>query len=305
MKWVKKGLIFKPQGDIDWMVSHAMIPFAENVRGDLYRIYFAARDSQNRSNGAYVVIDIRNPKEILDMSKEPVLVPGDLGTFDDSGALPSWVVEHGNAKYMYYIGYNTGVTVPFRNFVGLAISQDGGASFHKVSRAPLLERNEVDPYLTVTPCVLIEDGLWRMWYTSGTKWVERKDDKPKHYYHIKYAESADGVHWDRQGAVCIDFQSADEYAIARPSVIREDALYKMWYCHRGESYRIGYAESKDGIEWERKDEEVGVDVSASGWDSEMIEYPFVFDHKGERYMIYNGNGYGKTGMGLAVLAKEE
>jgi predicted GH43/DUF377 family glycosyl hydrolase len=305
MKWVKKGLIFKPQGDIDWMVSHAMIPFAETVGGDLHRVYFAARDSQNRSNGAYVVIDIRNPKEILDISKEPVLVPGDLGTFDDSGALPSWVVEHGNAKYMYYIGYNIGVTVPFRNFIGLAISQDGGASFHKVSRAPLLERNEVDPYLTVTPCVLIEDGLWRMWYTSATKWVQREDDKPKHYYHIKYAESDDGVHWDRQGVVCIDFQSADEYAIARPSVIREDALYKMWYCHRGESYRIGYAESKDGIEWERKDEEVGVDVSALGWDSEMIEYPFVFDHKGERYMIYNGNGYGKTGMGLAVLAKEE
>jgi predicted GH43/DUF377 family glycosyl hydrolase len=305
MKWVKKGLIFKPQGDLDWMVSHAMIPFAESVGGDLYRVYCAARDSQNRSNGAYVVVDIRNPKEILDMSKEPVLVPGDLGTFDDSGALPSWVVEHGNAKYMYYIGYNIGVTVPFRNFIGLAISQDRGASFHKVSRAPLLERNEVDPYLTVTPCVLIEDGLWRMWYTSATKWVERKDDKPKHYYHIKYAESADGVHWDRQGVVCIDFQSADEYAIARPSVVREDDLYKMWYCHRGESYRIGYAESKDGIEWERKDEEVGIDVSGSGWDSEMIEYPFVFDHKGERYMLYNGNGYGRTGIGLAVLAKEK
>jgi predicted GH43/DUF377 family glycosyl hydrolase len=287
------------------MVSHAMIPFAEAVGGDLYRIYFAPRDNQNRSNGAYVVIDIRNPTEILDLSKEPVLAPGDLGTFDDSGALPSWVVEHGNAKYMYYIGYNIGVTVPFRNFVGLAISRDGGVSYHKASRAPLLERNEVDPYLTVTPCVLIEDGLWRMWYTSATKWVERKDDRPKHYYHIKYAESADGVHWDRRGVVCIDYQSADEYAIARPSVIREDALYKMWYCHRGDSYRIGYAESKDGIEWERKDEEVGIDVSASGWDSEMIEYPFVFDHKGERYMIYNGNRYGKTGMGLAVLAKEE
>jgi len=59
------------------------------------------------------------------------------------------------------------------------------------------------------------------------------------------------------------------------------------------------------LRWKRKDREVGIDVSASGWDSEMIEYPFVFDHKGERYMLYNGNGYGKTGIGLAVLAKEE
>jgi hypothetical protein len=278
-----------------------MVPFAENVRGDLYRVYFAARDKHNRSNGAYVVIDITNPKEILDMSKEPVLVPGDLGSFDDDGALPSWLVDHGNVKYMYYIGYNIGVTVPFRNHVGLAISLDGGVSFHKVSRAPVLERNEVDPYLTLSPCVLIEDGLWRMWYTSGTKWVEATDGKPKHYYHIKYAESTDGIHWDRQGVVCIDYGSSDEYAIARPCVIKDDGLYRMWYCHRGESYRIGYAESRDGIQWVRKDEEVGMDVSESGWDSEMIEYPFVFDHRGERYMLYNGNGYGKTGMGLAVL----
>jgi hypothetical protein len=33
----------------------------------------------------------------------------------------------------------------------------------------------------------------------------------------------------------------------------------------------------------------------------MIEYPFVFDHGGARYMLYNGNGYGRSGVGLAVL----
>ena len=75
----------------------------------------------------------------------------------------------------------------------------------------------------------------------------------------------------------------------------------MWYSHRGETYRIGYAESEDGLAWQRKDEEAGPDVSGAGWDSEMVEYPFVFDHEGERYMLYNGNGYGKTGVGLAVL----
>jgi hypothetical protein len=305
MRWIKKGLIFNAQGNVDWMVSHAMIPFAENVKRDCYKIYFAPRDQYNRSNGAYIEIDIKNPMKILDVSETPVLRPGELGTFDDSGALPSWIVNDENKKYLYYIGYNIGVTVPFRNFVGLAISQDEGKTFQKVSKAPLLERNNIDPYLTVTPCVLIEDGLWRMWYTSATRWEAREKEKPKHYYHIKYAESFDGIHWDRKGIVCIDYQSQEEYAIARPCVIREkDGLYRMWYCYRGQSYRIGYAESRDGIRWERKDGEAGIDVSKSGWDSEMIEYPFVFDHDGERYMLYNGNGYGKTGMGLAVLSRE-
>jgi len=72
----------------------------------------------------------------------------------------------------------------------------------------------------------------------------------------------------------------------------------------GETYRIGYAQSVDGKNWELNLEEAGIDVSSEGWDSEMIEYPFVFDHKGERYMLYNGNGFGKTGFGLAVLNNE-
>jgi hypothetical protein len=34
----------------------------------------------------------------------------------------------------------------------------------------------------------------------------------------------------------------------------------------------------------------------------MIEYPFVFDHQGSRYLLYNGNNYGETGVGLALFA---
>ena len=78
----------------------------------------------------------------------------------------------------------------------------------------------------------------------------------------------------------------------------------MWFSYRsgsGKKYRIGYATSKLGEEWELRLEEVGIDVSADGWDSEMIEYPFVFDHGGIRYMLYNGNGNGRTGFGIARL----
>jgi hypothetical protein len=73
----------------------------------------------------------------------------------------------------------------------------------------------------------------------------------------------------------------------------------MWYSFRGSSYRIGYAESQDGVVWDRIDHEAGIDRSPSGWDSEMIEYPYVMDKNGERHMFYNGNGYGQTGIGYA------
>jgi len=234
------------------------------------------------------------------VSEKPVIGLGPLGAFDDSGVSTSCIVNYQEKKYHYYVGWTLGVTVPFYFYVGLAISIDGGETFRRISPAPILERNDVDPYLTASPCVLVEDGRWRMWYVSGTGW-ELKDNRPRHYYHIKYAESSDGIHWNREGIVCIDYQSENEYAIARPCVIKEGGIYKMWYSYRGDSYRIGYAESTDGIKWARKDEDSGIDVSESGWDSEMIEYPFVFDHNDGRYMFYNGNGYGKTGIGLAVL----
>ncbi|WP_416398648.1 hypothetical protein [Allohahella sp. A8] len=139
-----------------------------------------------------------------------------------------------------------------------------------------------------------------MWYLSCTDWRIR-DGKPEHRYHIKYAESPDGISWEREGIVAIDYSDETEYAISRPSVIRDKDCWKMWYSFRGPSYRIGYAESHDGRQWQRLDAECDINVSKFGWDSEMIEYPFVFDHAGDRYMLYNGNGYGKTGFGLAVL----
>ena len=81
-------------------------------------------------------------------------------------------------------------------------------------------------------------------------------------------------------------------------------IYKMWFSTKGERYRIAYAESNDGINWDRREEGAGIDVSPSGWDSEMIEYSYVFEHKGVKHMLYNGNNYGKDGIGLAVCQED-
>jgi predicted GH43/DUF377 family glycosyl hydrolase len=303
MKWVKKGLILEPTGQYDWMVTHASMPCAERIGEDLYRIYFCGRNSQSRVQTGYIEIDINEPQKILSITEKPVLGLGSLGAFDDTGVWPAWIVDHDSKKYLYYNGRMAGVTVPFYSYIGLAISRDGGKTFERFSKTPILERNDYDPYMTQAPCVIIENAIWRMWYGSVVGW-EIEDGKPKHYYHIKYAESKDGINWERNGVVCIDFKSKDEYAISRPCVVKEGGIYKMWYSYRGESYRIGYAESKDGIHWERKDDQAGIDVSDSGWDSEMIEYAFVFEHKGKKYMLYNGNDYGKTGLGYAIMIEE-
>jgi predicted GH43/DUF377 family glycosyl hydrolase len=297
MRWRKLGQIYAPDGRLPWARSHAANPVAEQVEGDFYRIYFSARDERNRSSIGAIEIDIRNPGKILKPPEVPVLAPGDLAMFDDSGASIGCIVPVGQQRYLYYMGWHLTVTVPWQNALGLAISETVGRPFCRHSRFPILPLDEIDPYTISYPWVANENGRFRMWYGSNIAWGARKEDM-RHL--IKYAESEDGISWTRRNLIAIDFSGPEEYAICRPCVRRDGALYRMWFCARGKAYRIYEAESVDGTEWHRSTGPA-MDVSESGWDSDMIEYPFVFDHNGYRYMLYSGNGFGRTGFGIAAL----
>jgi predicted GH43/DUF377 family glycosyl hydrolase len=298
MKWRKLGRVYVPDGRSPWARSHAANPVAEQVDGDLYRIYFSSRDERNRSSIGFVEVDIRNPTAILCEADMPVLSPGDLAMFDDSGASIGCIVPVGNKRYLYYMGWHLTVTVPWQNAIGLAVSETPASRFVRHSRFPVAALNEVDPYTVSYPWVTVEDEKFRMWYGSNVAWGAKKEDM-RHL--IKYAESNDGIHWTRRNTVAIDFSSPQEYAICKPCVVKRNNVYRMWFCARGAAYRIYCAVSPDGVTWERAPDPV-LGVSDSGWDSEMVEYPFVFEHKSETYMLYAGNGFGQTGFGIAVLA---
>ena len=300
MDWTKIGLVFSPQGRFPWMQTHAMAPCVDPLDDGRFAVYFSSRDRQGRARIGRFDFDPCDPFDSVQVYNEPCLDLGELGTFDDAGVNAPSIVNYCGRKYLYYAGWNLGVTVPFYAVIGVAASDDSGKTFHRLSQAPVIGRDHSDPYMTSSPFVSIENGVWRMWYLSGVRWqMEGENPKPKHYYHIKYAESRDGLNWGANRYVCIDFKSPDEYAIARPCVIRAATGYQMWYCYRGSSYRVGYAESTDGISWRRDDDSAGISPSPEGWDSEMIAYPFVFSSARAQFMLYNGNAYGKDGIGLA------
>jgi hypothetical protein len=299
--WVKRGQLCGGFSGASWAKTHALLPIVDDDGGGRYRVYFSARDERGRSRIGWAESDLR-PGGVWRVSQAPSLDLGPLGGFSDSGVTNSCIVTHHGVKYLFYTGWSLGTTVPFYLNVGLAISEDEGRTFRPLSDAPLLDRSSVDPFLTASPWVMIDGGVWRMWYVSGASWII-DDGKPKHRYHIRYAESRDGLAWDRRGVVCIDFKSDDEYAIARPCVVRDSGTYRMWYAYRGDRYRIGYAESADGIVWRRMDNAAGIDVTPGNFDGDMIEYACVFDARGRRLMLYNGDGYGRTGIGVAELAR--
>lgn len=299
MGWRKLGRIFSPEEHAaPWFASHAATPVVEALPDGSVRVYFSGRDARNRAQIGFFEIDPEDPFRVLRMSDAPVIPFGALGSYEDSGVIAGCLVPHESGDHFYYAGLTLGRTVPFFFFGGLAIREPGSETFRKVAPSPIMDRHPVDPFLVGQSFVRVEGGLWRMWYVSGVRW-EASEQGSKHFYHIKYATSDDGVRWRRDGVVCIDFVG-EEYAIAKPYVLNDGGLYKMWFCSRGPSYRIGYAESPDGIHWERRSQVGGLPVSDSGWDAEMTCYPYLLDHRGERYLFYNGNGYGRSGIGLAI-----
>jgi hypothetical protein len=312
MRWIKKGVIFTVADQHDWMAHHASVPVADKVDDRTLRIYFGPRDRQGRTRTTFIDVDIDDPARTLRVHDRPVLDLGRTGTFDDSGAMPSCIVDQDGVKYLFYIGWNRGVTVPYRNAVGLARSTDGGLTFERVFEGPIVDRTPLEPYFCASPWAMIDGGRWRLWYASSTGFMEVKG-RQEPLYTIKYAESADGREWSRPNVTCIE-PAFEGQANARPCVIKEGGLYRMWYCSRGsidyrtdkaQSYRLGYAESADGVRWERLDHLAGLDCSDAGWDSVMIAYPFVYEHRGRKYMLYNGNGFGETGIGYAVLEADD
>lgn len=298
MRWRKLGQLFCPDNTADWMISHAANPVAELLDDRQVRIYFTSRDGLSRSHVGFFEIDIREPMRILRIAEQPLVRPGVPGMFDDSGAAMGCLVVRGGTRYLYYLGWNLGVTVPWRNSIGLAIAEGDTLAFEKFWNAPLLDRAHVDPFSISYPMVRVENNRWRMWYGSNLTWGPRAEDMA---HVIKYAESDDGLVWRRDGRTVVGFERPEEYALSKPWVLSQGGSLAMWYSYRGENYRIGYAESADGLSWRRLDHKAGIDVSPSGWDSEMIEYPCVFDVPNGRYMLYNGNGYGRTGIGMAIL----
>ena len=311
-KWEKLGLIFDPTNRYDWMQTHAQLPVViplttgccDDMHNCLYRIYFATRDDQQRSQVGFVDIDINNPKEIQNISEKPVLEFGEIGYFDEHGVYPSSIIEVDGKLYMYYIGWNKGAEYPmFYASIGLAISEDGGNTFTKYSKAPIMSRSEHDPWMVTAPFVFKDGGIYRMYYVSGLDWKTNTQGKLTSKYHVKYAHSSDGINWIREGNVAVDFKSESETNIAKSFVLKENNIYKAWFPYVDVNpYRIGYGESEDGITFKRKDEEVlFINDDLIIFDKEMQCYPYLFKNKSKVFMAYNGNNYGYAGFGLAAL----
>lgn len=300
-EWKKLGRILKPDRKQLWSKNYMSLPTAVPYK-KFIRIFFGSRDNKNRSRIGYLDYDL-DKKKIIRRPKNYILGLGNLGTFDDNGVMPCSVLKVKGKTYLYYVGWNPRSTVRFSFYSGLAIGNAAGTKFKRFSKAPILERTNREPFVNASPMVIKIKNKFVMYYVSGEGWIN--PDLPK--YNIKIAVSNDGKIWQRTGKTAVDFSKRGEHALARPSVIKFKGMYLMWFSKKGENYdykknyRFGFAYSKDGFNWKRDDNRVHFETGKKSFDNKMICYQFVFEFNKKYYSLYNGNEYGKHGVGLAKL----
>ncbi|GAA4337584.1 hypothetical protein GCM10023165_15710 [Variovorax defluvii] len=300
--WVKQGLLYAlPEGGLHpKLLTHAANPLPVHLSGDIYRIFFSARDAFNRSSIGAVDVDIVS-RQIVHEHAHPFFEHGPKGSFYADGVSIGNCYVVDDTCYMLFMGWQNPAGGHWRGDIGrLTVRPD--LSLALDTAAPLLGSDPVDPISLSYPWVMeLSPGRFKMWYPSTVTWSAGNGEM---LAVLHTADSEDGHRWVRRG-LGVPYELGRAQAFSRPNVQgNPESGYEMWFSYRGDgrsSYRIGYATSPDADHWQLRLDEVGIDVSPEGWDADMIEYPFVFDHAGERYMLYNGNGYGKTGFGIAVL----
>ena len=318
MKWSKLGHLFDPQAHSlpDGCTSFAQSPQAL-VFDDFVRVYFSTRradgDGQYLSYVAYVDVD-RQMRTVLRVADRSVMPLGTLGAFDEHGIFPMNVVRDGKSVRAYTCGWSRRLSVPVETAIGLAISRDDGRTFERMGTGPVMGPSSTEPFLVGDPFVVFHDGLWRMWYIFGTRWMPASGDErgPARVYKIACATSNDGNQWSRTGVPIISNTLGEDECQALPTVFNRDGRWHMYFCYRhatdfranaARAYRLGYAYSDDLRGWTRDDASAGIDVSPAGWDSEMQCYPHTFWCGDDVYMLYNGNAFGRSGFGVARLER--
>ena len=131
-------------------------------------------------------------------------------------------------------------------------------------------------------CVIFHDGKWKMWYTGQNKGISS----------IGYSESVDGICFKRIGTTPVLFATLKHECISvmNPCVIwnEEKNLFQMWYS-AGEDYEpdvICYAESIDGISWNKWNNPVLCAERSREWEKYKVGGCSVLKDKIGNYKIY-------------------
>ncbi|MBL4708368.1 MAG: hypothetical protein JKY48_08035, partial [Flavobacteriales bacterium] len=311
MKWEKIGKIFNPN---EHNLTNNCFEYAQSPQvlelDDVIRVYFSTRelDESGKFLSHVSFVDYtKDFKQIVRVSDKTVIPLGDLGCFDEHGIFPFSVTKYKDKISAYTTGWNRKKSVSVDASIGLAYSTDGGETFEKHGKGPVMTASLYEPFLVGDAFVKNFNELYYMFYIYGVRWINDDQGVPQRVYKIAQSTSEDGINWKRNAKTIISDSIDENECQALPTVVKHNGLYHMYFCYRNafgfredkdKAYRIGYAYSENLTDWTRDDENAGIATSIDDWDSDMMCYPYVFESNNNVYLLYNGNNFGRDGFGL-------
>ena len=305
--WVKKGLVYKPENESAWWKHTGMAPAAILYDESTIRIYVGARDEDGIARIGYIDVDTENPSAVKKVSPKPVLEIGSDGCFDDNGVFPGHVLKLNERDvFLYYTGFQKLDKIAFSNFSGLAISHDGGDTFERVSKAPVMDRQDEGLFTRAGLSAIYEDGKYKCCYSVGSGWyfIAGKD---RPIYDVNYIESKDGINFGKAGVKAVPVDLNVEHGLGRPQIVKIYGETYVFYTRRTLDFKyfMGVSKQEPDGTWKRIDDWLKtIKHGAEGeFDELMVYFPCVLDTGKHVYLFYTGNGYGKDGIGCAELIK--
>ena len=309
--WQRQGLLLETLPEHP-LLTRAYVPTILPLSENCWRIYFAGWDRDKRSRILAVDVDPTRSMRVVAEHFSPLVELGQIGAFDHSGTVPSCAIRVGTQVWLYYFGLHLRHEVRAAGAIGLVVSDDG-LNFRRTHAGPVLGTGPLDPFLVGSMCVTSGATGYRMWYASGTTWLQAQADaQPDPACGIRLTRSADGRFWSTDTTAVIDPSEPAEVGLARPWIVASSGGNHLYYSRRGSDYREG---GKSPYQMARvpMDPATGL-VAGTGtplefqnppqagdFDSWMQAYSCVLPSGPDLIMVYNGNGFGKTGIGWARL----
>ena len=242
------------------------------------------------------------PLEFKAYEGNPVLVPGEQGSWDDLGVGVPNIVWHDSVFYLFYMGRNIQGSIA----IGLATSYDG-VHFMKLRNNPILAPDDkgFDAF-TVGPGIVVKDGsVWVMYYNA----LETAGFNPGPSIGRATAFVPTGP-WTTKDTPVLTAGSKGEwdgdFVIPSSVVALKSGNYIMYYTGgdnfvEGRNYFTGMATSTDGISWKKyndpsttqhpfeESDPVFVAGKAGDWDSDWVWMANVSKFPGGFRMFYTGS----------------
>jgi hypothetical protein len=218
-----------------------------------------------------------------------------IGSFDEHGVSGSYFSLSRHQLTIWNFGWKRLSGKAWINSIGIAKVPLGLNQTNVVNNLAFAS-NSNDTHGLAYPYISIINSKEMFFYASFDQYGIPSENEP-YSFTAKSAEILKD--FELSSPTRMINHMAGMSAQSRPCIIQDGNMYRAWVSVKGTEYEICSMVSADGINWTWDDSGNNLQAKGLGNEKEQVCYSHVVEHGRERFMFYNGDGFGMTGIGIA------